>query len=203
MPPLTWHHVQGLLPRSYVCGYCNRNVGPDKGWQTPQQTTIRNQAIPDGYVYVCSFCGKPSFFYAQKQYPGVPSGNIVESLPKDVGDLYDEARRCVAVNSFTAAVLTCRKLLMHIAVEKQAESGKSFMFYVEYLAGKGYVPPEGKGRVDHIRNKGNEANHEIKIISPEDAAELITFLEMLLKFVYEFPARIPQVAPANPAPAQP
>jgi len=97
----------------------------------------------------------------------------------------------VTAASFTSAVLTCRKLLMHIAVERGAEEGKSFHQYVEYLAQKGYVPPDGKGWVDLIRTKGNEANHEISIMSKSEAEELITFLEMLLKFIYEFPARVP------------
>jgi hypothetical protein len=51
--------------------------------------------------------------------------------------------------------------------------------------------------VDYIRTKGNEANHEITIMSDEDAKDLITFSEMLLKFVYEFPAKVP--VPATPA----
>jgi Domain of unknown function (DUF4145) len=89
----------------------------------------------------------------------------------------------MTVNSFTSAVLTCRKLLMHIAVEKGAPTGQSFLEYVEYLAEKHYVPPDGKGWVDHIRTKGNEANHVIKIMSSDDAKDLIEFSEMLLKFV--------------------
>jgi len=104
--------------------------------------------------------------------------------------LYAEARFCMTVNSFTSAVLTCRKLLMHIAVAKGAPTNKSFLEYVEYLSDKNYVPPDGKGWVDYIRTKGNEANHEIKIMSVDDAKDLITFSEMLLKFVYEFPAKV-------------
>jgi hypothetical protein len=103
----------------------------------------------------------------------------------------------MTVNSFTSVVLTCRKLLMHVAVEKGAQAGKTFLEYVDYLAQKGYVPPDGKGWVDYIRTKGNEANHEIKVMSSGDASDLITFLEMLLKFVYEFPAK---VQPPSPAP---
>lgn len=110
--------------------------------------------------------------------------------------MYAEARFCVTVNSFTSAVLTCRKLLMHIAVEKGARPGKKFIEYVEYLAEKRYVPPDGKGWVDHIRTKSNEANHEINIMSVEDAKDLITFSEMLLKFVYEFPAKVKPPASA-------
>jgi hypothetical protein len=45
--------------------------------------------------------------------------------------------------------------------------------------------------VDHIRKKGNEANHEIALMTRVDAEELLSFSEMLLKFIYEFPSRIP------------
>ncbi len=91
---------------------------------------------------------------------------------------------------------------MHVAVEKGAAPGRSFLEYVEYLAQKGYIPPDGKGWVDHIRQKGNEANHEIKVMTAQDAGDLITFLEMLLKFIYEFPAKVaPPPAPVGPATA--
>ncbi len=85
---------------------------------------------------------------------------------------------------------------MHIAVEKGAAQGKSFLEYVEHLSEKGYIPPDGKGWVDYIRTKGNEANHEIKIMSSSDASDLITFSEMLLKFVYEFPGKMKPPPPA-------
>jgi hypothetical protein len=94
------------------------------------------------------------------------------------------------MGSFTAAVLCCRKLLMHIAVEKKAKEGLSFQTYVEYLSEKNYIPPDGKEWVDHIRDKGNEANHEIKIMKKEDAEDLLIFMEMLLKFIYEFPSKV-------------
>jgi hypothetical protein len=196
---LTWNRIDGLPPSSYVCGYCNHTVGPDKGWQTTQTHVFNGRAVPDGHVYVCSFCGKPTYFDTMdKQYPGAPFGNDVDSLPKDVAALYDEARDCMPVNSFTAAVLTCRKLLMHLAVEKGAPEGKNFLEYVQYLADNGYVPPNGKGWVDHIRRKGNEANHEIKIMLEADAKDLIAFSEMLLKFMYEFPAKVPPPAAVIP-----
>jgi hypothetical protein len=79
---------------------------------------------------------------------------------------------------------------MHIAVSKEAEEGKNFVYYVEFLSDKNYVPPGAKDWVDHIRTKGNEANHEILLMKKEDAKELISFCGMLLKIVYEFPARI-------------
>jgi hypothetical protein len=190
-----WHNTLDMAPRSYVCSYCGHLVGPVRGWFT------NNTGQPQNFIYLCSFCGKPTYFdNTGKQFPGAPVGKSVADVPAEVGALYLEARNCMTVSSFTSAVLTCRKLLMHIAVEKGAEKGASFLNYVEYLSEKGYIPPDGKGWVDHIRRKGNEANHEIKIMLAADAEELITFSEMLLKFVYEFPAKVP---PPPPQPAAP
>ena len=83
---------------------------------------------------------------------------------------------------------------MNIAVAQGAKQGESFIAYVEYLANSGFVPPNGRGWVDHIRSKGNEANHEIRLMSQPEAEELISFLEMLLKFIYEFPSKVPPIA---------
>ncbi len=44
--------------------------------------------------------------------------------------------------------------------------------------------------MDEIRKRSNEQNHEIVLATREDAAELLDFIEMLLRFVYEFPARM-------------
>jgi len=119
-------------------------------------------------------------------------GNDVNSVPEKVYELYNEARKCVAVFAYTASVLICRKLLMNLAVSQGADENLRFIEYVDYLADNGFVPPNGKGWVDHIRKKGNEATHEIVLMNQEDAHELISFSEMLLKFIFEFPAKIPQ-----------
>jgi hypothetical protein len=77
---------------------------------------------------------------------------------------------------------------MHIAVAQGADTGKKFITYVNYLADNGFTPPNAKVWVDEIRNLGNDANHEIIIMDESNAKSVIKFLEMLLKFNYEFPA---------------
>lgn len=144
-------------------------------------------------IYICPHCRGPSIFFGPVfQVPDVAFGNSVGSTPQEIETLYEEARRCTSAGAYTAAVMACRKLLMHIAVEKGAKPGESFLNYVDYLANKGFVPPDGRHWVDHIRQKGNEANHEIKLMNKADAENLITFSEMLLKFIYEFPSKIPK-----------
>ena len=87
--------------------------------------------------------------------------------------------------------MACRKILMNIAVHKGAPEGKRFVEYVNWLKDHHYIPPGGEGWVEHLKDRGNEANHEIKIFQQEDAIKLMTFAEMLLKFIYELPALVP------------
>lgn len=181
----TWTNINSLAPRQFTCGFCNRLVASDKGYYTAE--------LPKASIYICPNCWQPTYFVISEnlQVPGVAPGNDVRSVPNDINVLYREARGCVSVGAPTAAALACRKLLMNIAVAQGADAGESFISYVNYLSEKGFVPPNGRGWVDHIRNKGNEANHEIHLMSKDDAEELILFCEMLLKFIFEFPARVP------------
>ena len=79
---------------------------------------------------------------------------------------------------------------MNIAVSQGAEEGKRFIEYVSFLSDSGYDLPNGKHWVDHIRKKGNEATHEVQLMDDTDAEKLLIFVEMLLKFVYEFPSMV-------------
>jgi hypothetical protein len=180
----SWNHIQTITPKKYTCFFCDSLVASDKGYYSGGGQII----------YICPNCTNPTYFLRdqlrQNQYPSPAFGNRVDSVPKEVADLYAEVRACTTANAFTAAVLACRKILMHIAVEKGDSAGKTFLEYIEYLSSKGFVPPNGEEWVDHIRQKGNEANHEIVLMSSEDAKDLITFIEMLLKFIYEFPNKI-------------
>jgi hypothetical protein len=169
-----------------------RSQGCLEGGYIAQGSPTIPQVI--GFLYICPGCSKPTFFdHVGSQIPGVAPGNEVDHLPTGVDSLYTEARKSAGAGAHTAAVLACRKLLMNIAVDRGAKPGGSFLSYVEYLSDQNYVPPNGKGWVDHIRAKGNEATHEIKVMTPQDSADLIGFAEMLLKFVFEFPARVPKV----------
>src|SRR6266481_5690116 len=100
--PLQWNNPATIAPRGYRCGYCKRSVGPNMGYFT--SGTHQNLQC---FIYICSYCGKPTYFEPDgTQFPGIPFGNDVESVPQDVASLYAEARSSVAVNAFTAAVLT-------------------------------------------------------------------------------------------------
>jgi hypothetical protein len=183
-PAATWHNLTNINNRVLDCGYCGRHVSSVIG-------TVLSAGSPLGFAYACTNCrGLNSFKSDGSQYPAPALGRPVEHVPPGLSELYEEARRCTSEACYTAAVLICRKMLMNIAVQEKAEPGLPFIQYVEYLANNGYVPPNGKIWVDHIRKKGNEATHEIAVMKQEDAKDLLGFLEMLLRFIYEFPSLI-------------
>lgn len=180
---MTWQQLAQLHPQKFVCGYCGYAVANNRGYYTDNN---------NGHIYVCPHCDKPSYFdYYDQQTPGVAFGNDVSHLPQSVEQLYREARNCCTVSAYSSSVLACRKILMNIAVEQGAKEGLSFVSYVDHLAQNGFIPPNGRAWVDHIRKRGNEATHEIALMSRSDAEDLLSFVEMLLKFVFEFPARVP------------
>lgn len=183
---MNWDQTKDLPPEAYSCGYCGHFVSSAKGFAGGG---VANR------IYICPHCDQPTYYGGGRRVPDVAPGAEVSSLPSDVASLYREARVSAAAGAHTASVLACRKLLMNIAVNQGATAGRAFIDYVTYLADQGYIPPNGRGWVDHIRRRGNEATHEIILMAAADSGELITFLEMLLKFIYEFPGRIPASPP--------
>jgi len=182
---MKWENSSLLESRKYVCGFCDNTVASNQGY-------YQSNSDEEKEIFICPYCENPSYFrYPDYQVPGIRYGRVVSDIPdQSVESLYNEARNCISSNSFTGSVLCSRKLLMNIAVSKGAKEGEKFVTYVQFLSDNGYIPPDGKQWVDHIRKKGNEATHEITIMTREDAEELIDFIEMLLKFMFEFPAMI-------------
>jgi hypothetical protein len=193
--PAVWAGSQVIPPMTFECAYCGDRVSSNSGWQ------LNNQApgFPGGplaSIRICPGCNGPNVFGPKDvRFPGVAFGALVPHLPSALERLYEEARASASANAYTAAVLVCRKMLMNVAVSEGAAEGRKFVEYVEYLAGKGFVPPNGKAWVDYIRKRGNEATHEIELMTEADAKALIVFVEMLLRFIYEFPQMVPSEPP--------
>jgi hypothetical protein len=180
-PQLEWMNAHRRTSGvKFTCGYCGRATGTDVGYGSTD---------PNILIAICPICLRPTYIEYGRTTPTAPFGNAVEHLPDSIAALYAEARHCTTVEAYTGAVLICRKLLMHIAVEQGAEANRPFAYYVDYLVQHGYVPPNGRAWVDPIRLKGNAATHEIEDIAKEDVQQILVFVEMLLRFIYELPAR--------------
>ena len=178
-----WYNTEELEGIKYICAYCGAIVSPNKGY-----TTINNINITGELICICPNCDKPTYKEYDKTYPSPKRGMDISGINDlELEKLYDEARRTFQVSAYTSCILCCRKALMHIAVHCGADENLNFIQYINHLESNGYIPPNGREWVDKIRTLGNEATHEIIISSEKDAELAITFLGMLLKFIYEMP----------------
>lgn len=186
MAGYAWDKIQNIESKQYICGHCGHKVAQDRGFYGQARTGHKC------FIYPCPSCTKPTFFASNgKQTPAVRMGREVNGIDSEaVSELYREARDSTSVSAFTGTILICRKILMNIAVQHGAEPGKRFVSYIDYLEGQGFVPPNGKQWVDEIRKKGNEATHEVPAPSQVDAEQILNFVEMLLRFTYEFPSMV-------------
>jgi hypothetical protein len=191
MQPMTWIGVGSLQSHSYTCGYCGYPLASEKGWFASRAGGSPTKSNPlMGTIYVCHYCGRPTFFdHENRQTPGVAYGRSVQHVTDiPLNEIYEEARKATSAGCYTAAILCCRKLLMHLAVSKGAKEGDTFKSYVEYLAANGHITAGSKPWVEQIKVVGNEANHEVKMMKKEDAQNLLKFCEMLLITIFQYPA---------------
>jgi hypothetical protein len=186
-----WEHAEELSSAGFRCGYCSTDVASSKGWHVPGV---------GAYIRICPRCNAPTFFDAHGGvWPGAKQGMPVGHLAEEVEALYEEARASASAKAYTGAVMLCRKILMHVAVEHGAKEALSFKAYVEWLVTEHYVPRGADGWPDYIRKRGNEANHEIRVMTADDADGVLVFTEMLLRSVYELPKLVPVLPPPPPS----
>ena len=183
----------------YECGYCGCRVSSNEGMGLTEDTNEMTAG-----VYICNNCHLPTLIYDGRTYyyghefgkkihaqiPGTRFGEQIKHLPDEVENIYEEARDSFSVGAYTAVMLLCRKLLMHVAVDLGADKNKRFIDYINYFETEGYISKNARLWVDQIRKLGNGANHEIMIGNREDAKKIIKFSAMLLKTNYEYPKEI-------------
>jgi hypothetical protein len=185
-----WNEAQLIDTRSWRCGYCGRDVASNRGWYASHYRTSQYETVT-AYIAICPRCDMPSVISAETDLTMPPGlfGEAVQHLPDDVKALYGEARRAVGSGAHNSAALACRKILMHVAVEKGAPKNGSFLSFVNHLADNGYVPPDAREWIDEIREHGNDANHEIDLIDKAEAENMVDFTAMMLRVIYEYPER--------------
>lgn len=165
----------------YVCGHCGRSASG-----AVLAVANNDSGQPAVRWLQCPTCHRGAVWhYEGTVVPGVAFGPEIEGLPADVNQAYEEARRCMSANCLTAAELMCRKILMHVAVEKGGKEGEAFAFYIDHLATAGYVTPPMRDWVKLIKDHGNLATHRIDTPSLERAQGTLLFTAQLLRSVYE------------------
>lgn len=140
-----------------------------------------------GGVLICLECNGPNCFDKNlRQFPSPALGNPVKHVPEHLIILYEEARQCTSHGAYTGAVMLLRKMLMTFAVEQGADEGLRFVEYVDFMLENDLVQRKAKPWVTRIKDLGNDANHKVEPKTKEQAKEILSFVEMILKTNYEF-----------------
>ena len=175
------HHDHGEI--GYTCGYCNIAVAGLVVAHYP------NIGRPDTVWVLCPSCDRGSVIVRGTVCPQPLMGSPVDGLPPGLCEIYDEAKKSFSTGSYTACELLCRKILMHVAVNKGADENQKFVQYVDYLEQQHYITHHNKKWADLVRENGNHAAHEIAPPSKERAESTLEFTAYLLKTVYEMAQR--------------
>ena len=166
-----WHN--------YTCGHCKMKVNGK---------VIGAISSSDGNIkwLLCTNCDDGSIISKNNMLlPSTPFGPDIQGLPSEILAAYDEARGCYSIKAYTSCELMCRKILMHVGVDKGYAEGKPFVEYIDYIESKNYITPIMKPWVDLIREHGNSSTHKLMPPDAERSESTLMFTAELLKIVYE------------------
>ncbi len=109
-----WWNPNVLKAKAWTCGYCGNLVSSDRGYHGTVNEDGSGQECAG--IRICPQCKGPTFFTPEGiQHPRITIGESVPNVPPKLGMLYDEARASATAGAYTAAVLTCRKMLERFA----------------------------------------------------------------------------------------
>ena len=190
-----WEHWEDIVSIPYTCWSCGENVASTGG------RLGFGDSDSAGHMAVvhCSRCDMPNIIICDSNWNNarsiIPAPNAnqkVKNLPENVKQAYDEACICLSCNALTATMMMCRKLLKCVAIDVDEEANKgrrTWMHYVAFFHDNGYLSPIAYKRLNIVRIVGNEANHDLKPISRQEAEALLSLITTLLVSIYEFPSR--------------
>jgi hypothetical protein len=111
----------------------------------------------------------------------------IKHLPELIEKMFNECRKSFSNKCYYSVIVVARSLLMHVAVDKGANTNLKFIQYVDYLQNEEYITSRDRIWIDSIRLVGNHFIHDIDEASKSDANKLIVFISQLLKNLYELP----------------
>lgn len=124
-------------------------------------------------------------------YPAKPLGKEYENVPNDIASAASEAYACFSINANRAAVLLARTAVQAIAKDKGIHTANLYSD-IEQMANAHVITDQLKEEAHEIRFLGNDMAHGDlgTAVDPDDAADILGFLDSLLDYVYQQPMAI-------------
>lgn len=148
----------------------------------------------------CQACGKLVYrllegggpqLIIRAQWPLVGIRAAHSAVPAPIGADWHEAHLCQSIGAFRAAAAMARRAVQGVAIEQSAK-GSTLNAQLKDLEAKATLHPMLIEWADHIRLLGNSGAHPgtdgLETVSEEEAAEVVRFLDELLRWLYELPA---------------
>ena len=174
---VAWNNTSHTKAVNYKCWNCGRHIASEHRY-------VDNFHIAS--INICPYCNAPRIIDVyNREFPFTLPGRQIEKLPKNIKNIFDEARTCLGAGAYTATVMLLRKILMNIAVTEGAEENLKFFQYVEYLCSEGIVHKRQQKQAEEVKNLGNAANHEIESRTKEDAERMLSLISLILTNNYE------------------
>jgi hypothetical protein len=124
-------------------------------------------------------------------------GDGSENWPAAVRRMWKQAHNALAGSNYDSAAIMARSALQAVTRHQKAV-GANLYQEIEDLASKGVLPPVIKEWSHEVRELGNPVAHpevsddadDDHPTDPKDAADILEFMDYLLKYIYDIPAQV-------------
>jgi hypothetical protein len=124
-------------------------------------------------------------------WPAIPGPLIPENLPPDVERVYLQAERNFPIDGNEEAAGTMYRKALDIGLKKIDPTATGMLkAKIKKLAAEGKLTADIAEWSDHVRDLGNEAAHEEDPPTREELADLRSFTEMVMRYLFTLPAMV-------------
>ncbi|MEU4809405.1 DUF4145 domain-containing protein [Nocardia fluminea] len=124
-------------------------------------------------------------------YPLKATGKPFPDVPEHIGGAAKEATECLSLGHFRAAVILARAVVEAVAKDQQITKG-SIQQKIDSMQSSGLIRTHTQEAAHEIRYMANEMAHGdfTASVDPDEAEDVLNFMEALLEEVYQGPARV-------------
>jgi len=146
------------------------------------------------YVHVfwsAAEAGHSLYDYTAMPWP-IGKAKASENWPPDVQRFWTQAHESLGIKNWDVSAVMARSAVQ-VTMRDKGAVGKDLYTEIEDLAAKGDLPPLMREWSHEVRVLGNDSAHpkpNAPPTTPQDARDIVQFLDSLLLYLYDYPKRI-------------
>lgn len=175
---------------TFRCDACQRfNIG-ELGFRSKPQNVEHE-------TYAARFWAEQD---PEKWYPAFVAGQDYPDVPPHVARAASEAHMCRSVAADMSAILMARAVIEAVAKDHGIDSGSLFK-KIDAMHGQGLIAEFARKTAHTIRTFGNDMAHgDFTVeVDVQDAKAVLTFMDYILREVYQAPAELQRLQDAADA----